>query len=99
MLTVDLTVNIRYDVTMVKKFLSTAEVARLLGISRVAVFKKIKAKEIRAQKVGRNFVIQQKDLPEILGTVLSESKKKQITSAVKRVTKEYSETLRLLGKE
>ena len=84
---------------MRKKLLSTTETAKLLGISRIAVFKKIKAGEIKAKRVGRNFVIHKKDLPDILGTVLSEKKKRDIASAVEKVVKEYGETLRLLGQE
>lgn len=41
-----------------KRFLSTAELAKILRISRVAVFKKIKEGKIKAVKVGRNFVIE-----------------------------------------
>lgn len=84
---------------MEQKLLSTAEVAKLLGISRVAVFKKIKSGEIKAKKVGRNFVIAQEDLHEAIGTVLGEAKKKLIVESVKKTVKEYGEALKLLGKE
>lgn len=80
-----------------KEFLTTAELAKLLGISRVAVFKKIKKGEIKAEKIGRNFVIRKKDLGIILGSVLSKKDKTEIEKAVKKVVKEYGETLRLLG--
>ena len=40
-----------------KKFFSTTELAKLMGISRIAVYKKIKAGEIKARRSGRNFVI------------------------------------------
>jgi excisionase family DNA binding protein len=84
---------------MKNKFFSTTEVAKLLGISRIAVFKKIKAGEIRAKKVGRNFVIEEKYLPEILGKTLTEVKKRAIEDAVKKTVREYGETLKLLGQE
>jgi len=45
-----------------KKFISTTEAAKILGISTVAVFKKIKSGALPAQKVGRNYVIDAKDL-------------------------------------
>ncbi|MBU1255895.1 helix-turn-helix domain-containing protein [Patescibacteria group bacterium] len=80
-----------------KKFLTTTELAKLLGISRIAVFKKIKKGEIKAEKIGRNFVIHKKDLGIILGKVLSKKDKLEIEKAVKKVIKEYGETLRLLG--
>lgn len=82
-----------------KGFFSTTEVAKILGISRVAIFKKIKAGHIKAKKIGRVFVINKKDLPEILGEVLPKSKKRQIEAAVTKTVKEYGETLRLLGQE
>ncbi len=45
-----------------KEFFTTSELAKKLGISRIAVFKKIKSGKIRAQKMGRNFVIYKKDV-------------------------------------
>lgn len=84
---------------MEKKLLSTAEAAKLLGISRIAVFKKIKSGEIKAKKVGRNFVISQEDLHEAIGTILGKAKKKLIEESVKKTVKEYGEALKLLGKE
>lgn len=50
---------------MNKDFYTTAELARILGISRVAVFKRIKNGSIKAQKLGRNFVIFKKDIPAL----------------------------------
>lgn len=82
-----------------EKYLSTTDVAKLLGISRVAVFKKIKSGEIKAAKVGRNFVIEKKELPSILGEILSQDKRRDVEEAVNRVIGEYGETLRLLGQE
>ena len=84
---------------MNKEFLSTSEVAKLLGISRIAVFKKIKSGDIKAFKIGRNFAVNKKDLPEVLGAVLQKAQKQEIEEAVRKTVKEYSETLKLLGKE
>lgn len=82
-----------------KEFLSTAELAKLLGVSRVTIFKKIKTGEIKAQKIGRNFVIAYKDLPKALGTVVTNEQKEAISRAVKKAVKQYGETFRLLGQE
>jgi len=48
-----------------KDFYTSAELAELMGISRIAVFNKIKKGEIKAQKMGRNFVIFKKDIGDI----------------------------------
>ena len=82
-----------------KDFISTIELAKMLGISRIAVFKKIKSGRIKAAKVGRSFVIDKKDIVDILGNVLSDKKKKDVEQAVEKTVREYGETLRLLGRE
>lgn len=84
---------------MDKKFFSTTELALLLNISRQAVFKKIKSGEIKARKIGRNFVINKDDLAEILDGALTEKQKKEIETSVDKTIREYGETLKLLGKE
>lgn len=80
-----------------KDFFSTAELAKVLGISRVAVFNRIKKGEIKATKIGRSFVIAKKDLENILSTGISENDKEKINRAVKKTVKEYGETLKMLG--
>jgi excisionase family DNA binding protein len=82
---------------MKNKFISTTELAKILGISHVAVYKKIKAGQIKAVKVGRNYIIDKKDLGGILGDELTKKDKEMIGRVVKRTVKEYGETLRLLG--
>jgi excisionase family DNA binding protein len=84
---------------MDKKYLTTYELAQLLGISRIAVFKKIKSGKIKAKKIGRNFVINKKELGGILDESLTKKKKAEISETVKKTIKEYGETLKLLGKE
>ena len=82
-----------------KELITTAELAKILGISRIAVFKRIKRGQIKAIRVGRNFVIPKDSLPEILGQVLSKKNKSEIETAVKKTVREYGQTLRLLGNE
>ena len=82
---------------MDKDFISTTESAKILGISRVAVFKRIKSGKIKATKVGRNFVINKKDLGDFFEKELSPIKKEEIEKAVKKTVKEYGQTLKLLG--
>jgi excisionase family DNA binding protein len=78
-------------------FISTTQLAKILGISHVAVYKKIKAGKIKAIKVGRNYLIAKKDLGGILNDKLTQKDKKTISKAVKKTIKEYGETLKLLG--
>ena len=82
-----------------KQHYSTQEVAGLLGISRVAVFKQIKSGKIKATKIGRNYIIAKKDLPAALTAVLSSAEKHNIEKLVRRVVRDYGLTLKLLGKE
>jgi len=82
-----------------QEFITTAELAKILGISRIAVFKRIKRGQVKAIRVGKNFVIPKDSLPEVLGRVLSEKNKREIETAVKKTVKEYGQTLRLLGNE
>jgi len=49
-----------------KEFLSTSQLAKLFKISRVAVLKRIWKGNIKAIKVGRNFIIMQKDIRHLL---------------------------------
>ena len=48
-----------------KEFYTTTELAKLLGISRIAIFNRIKKGDIKAQKMGRNFVIFKKDIGDV----------------------------------
>ncbi|MBI5045746.1 MAG: helix-turn-helix domain-containing protein [Candidatus Niyogibacteria bacterium] len=84
-------------------YVSVAELAKMLGISRVAVFKRIKRGQIPAEKIGRSYAISMDDANEIVRGVgpkiLTEDQKKTITKAVEKAVREYGETLRLLGKE
>ena len=84
---------------MIKEFFSTIEVAKILGVSRIAVFKKIKTGKIKAEKIGRNFVVRKENLPNVLNQFLSNEKKKEIEYSVKKTLREYGQTIKLLGKE
>ena len=79
--------------------ISTTEAAKILGISREAVLKRIKKGRLKAKKVGRNYAIDRNEIADISGEELSTKQKEVITKSVKRVVKEYGETLKLLGKE
>jgi len=82
-----------------KEFLTIAELAKILNISRIAVFNKIKKGQIKAQKIGRNYFISKDLILGVLGAILTQDQKKQIEAAVKKTVEEYGETLKLLGRE
>jgi len=82
-----------------ESYLTIPELAKVLGMSRIAVFKKVKSGEIPAIRVGRNYAIPMKSLGNIFGHPLSEDEKMKIDQAVKKVVLEYGEVLKLLGRE
>jgi excisionase family DNA binding protein len=83
---------------MANRLISTTEAAKILGISRVSVFKKIKSGEIKAEKIGRNFAV---DKVQLIGNINQpdNDRKKEIVIAVSEVLKDYGEVIKRLGKE
>lgn len=79
------------------KMLSVTQVAKILGISRTHVLRKINAGEIQAQKVGRSFIINEESLPGIYRP-LTEQDKKQVKEAVDKTFEDYGDVIRKLGK-
>ena len=84
---------------MNKKMYSTIEAAKILQLSRIEIFRKIKSGKIKAERVGRNYVIEHNDLLEALGKIVGSSKKERIEDAVKRAMKEYGKTFKKLSEE
>lgn len=85
---------------MVKKeYITIPQLAEMLGISRTAVYKKVKKGQIAATKVGRVYVISDADVTAILGDKMSGKDKTQVEQAVRKTVADFSETLRLLGNE
>lgn len=86
-----------------REYLSIAQVAKMLGISRIAVYKKVKAGKIKAIKIGKAFAVSReyinRHFVNIAGGPLEEEEKKDIDKAVERTIKEYGEVLERLGKE
>ena len=82
-----------------KRFYSTNEVAQVLGISRIAVFKRIISGKLKAIKIGRIYAVPRSEFQCLSGDNLTLAQKKVIEDGVIKTIKEYKETLRLLGKE
>lgn len=86
-----------------KQYLSVTQVAKLLGMSRQAVHKKIKNGEIKAIKIGHTFGISKEEVRKIIGDIvghaLSEDEKRKIDLIIDKTVKEYGEVLKWLGNE
>ncbi len=80
-------------------FVSTSEAARILRISRTAMFKKIKSGKMPAMKVGRNFVIKRSDVLKATGELLTSAQRNRIEKAVEKAAKQYGEVFKRLGRE
>jgi excisionase family DNA binding protein len=80
-------------------YLTVSQLAEILGISRIAVHKKIKKGEIAAKKIGNFYVIPKSYISEIFGRTVSAHWKKIIEKAVHKAVKEYGEVLIKLGNE
>jgi len=80
-------------------YISIPELAKILGVSRIAVYRKVKKGRIQATKIGRSYAIDRRSVANILGDTLGDEDKRQIDAAVKRTVKEYGRTLKLLGAE
>jgi len=78
---------------------STSEVANILHLSRVEVFRRIKAGKIIAEKVGRNYVIPYDSISELLGKTIGTHKKQEIEKVIDKALKEYGKTFEKLSKE
>ena len=69
----------------------------MLGISRVAVFNKIKSGELKSYKIGNNYVIDGADI--LYGNNIPSVVKTDIEQVVKRAIEEYGDAFKRLGKE
>ena len=81
------------------KYITIPQLAEILGISRIAVFKKVKKGEIKAIKIGRNYAIPKTIIANIMGEALNNEEKREIERAVKKTVREYGEVLKRLGRE
>lgn len=83
-----------------KSLFSTSEVAKILSVTRVTVFRWIKDGSIRANKIGRNYVISHEEVIKRLDVrPLTEKDKEEIKGLVEKTIKDYGETIRMLGRE
>ena len=82
-----------------EKYITIPELAKLLGVSRIAIYNRVKKGDIPATKIGRTYVITDQTVAAILGRKVTAERKKRIDAAVEKTVREYGEVLRMLGKE
>ena len=82
-----------------QKYITIPQLARLLGLSRIEVYRKVRKGQIPAIRIGRNYAISDRDVAYILGKKMSSKDKSKINAAVKKVVKDYGEVLKRLSKE
>lgn len=84
-------------------YLSIAQAAKILRISRVAVYKKVKKGKIPAIKIGKIYAIPRENIIKrvrrVKGHPLSDEEKDRIKLAVTKTVDEYGEVLKRLGAE
>ena len=81
------------------EYITIPQLAKILGITRIAVYKRVKKGYIKATKIGGVYMISKKQILDILGKDLRKEDKKEIDVAVRRTVEEYGEVLKLLGRE
>ncbi|MEA2036413.1 MAG: helix-turn-helix domain-containing protein [Nanoarchaeota archaeon] len=81
-----------------KKFLSTTELAELLGVSRVTVYNRIKRGEIEAEMVGGNYIIPYKKLGGVLDKGITKERREEIRKIVAESVDEHGELFKILSK-
>ena len=63
-------------------FTTIPELAKLLGLSRIAVYNRVKKGQIPAVRVGHNYAIRQADVRRLLSSELTQADKRRIDEAV-----------------
>jgi len=72
------------------KYYTIPEYAKIMKVSRISVYKKVKKGQIKAERVGRTYMILKTE---------AEVDKKMVDEAVKKTVKDYGEVLKKLGNE
>ena len=84
---------------MPKEYYTVPEIADILNVSRISIYRKVKKGEIRATMVGKTYIVHSKDLAEILGRKITRKEQELVDSAVKMSIKEYGKVFKLLAQE
>jgi excisionase family DNA binding protein len=84
---------------MSEQFYTTAEVAKKLKLSRIAVFKMIRDGRLQAAQPGRSYHIPASALEEVLGNVLSPDRAHWTMWLAEKISREFGSALERMGQE
>jgi len=83
---------------MNNKYVSIADFAKEIGLSRVQVFRRVKNGSIKAEQFGRAYLIPIEELQRITGDI-SDKDRELIVKGVKKTLKDYGSVIKDLGDE
>lgn len=72
-----------------EKYITIPELAKLLGVSRIAIYNRVKKGQIPAIKIGRTYAIPDQTIADILGKKVTGRRKKRIDAAVRKTVREF----------
>lgn len=81
------------------KYITIPQLAKMMGVNRVTVYRRVKSGEIKATKVGHDYIIDDKEIQRLLSQDITAADKRRIDKAVKKTVEEYGDVLKWLGKE
>ncbi|MCX6713512.1 MAG: helix-turn-helix domain-containing protein [Candidatus Vogelbacteria bacterium] len=83
-----------------KPYFTTSEVAQLLKVSRITVFNYVKKGLIKANKVGKTYLISREEVLRLVErNDLTKERRSEIGREVDFIVKKYGEALKKLGEE
>ena len=80
------------------KFLTIPQLAARLGLSRVAVYKKVKQGQIKAEKVGRVYAISAGEANSVISGKATAADRKFLRKTVRKAVRQYGPVLEWLSK-
>ncbi len=81
-----------------KNFYTVPELAKIIGLSRSQIFRRVQANLIPHQKAGRIYLVPRSYVDSVLGEITTEDQK-EIEKAVKKVIRQYGDVIKKLGEE
>ncbi|MFA5023097.1 MAG: helix-turn-helix domain-containing protein [Candidatus Paceibacterota bacterium] len=83
-----------------KPYFTTAEVAKLLKVSRITVFNYVKKGQVKADKMGKTYLIPKGEVLRLAERGdLTKGRREEIGREVDFIVDKYGEALKKLGEE